>query len=165
MGRVFSTQLVLLLLGIGLVVGCASSRSAENEAAARAAVVGTWEYRVQGFAPLDQGVFRISTDNGQLRGILQDRRLGRLRARVDVSDSHLELVFDDLRISGYIEDNQFTGYLRLQRWSVTARQWGRSQSQFRTASLFAQRVQSAVAGDKPSILECRSLLREVDDCD
>jgi hypothetical protein len=154
----------LLVLCAGLLVGCASSQSAEEKAAARAAVIGTWEYRVDGMAPLDQGVFQITTRNGRLRGIVQDRRLGRLRARVDVGNSRLELAFDDLRISGFIEDDKFTGYLRRRQWDVSTRSRYRRRSRFRSASLFARRVESGVSADKPSALECEPLLRETDDC-
>lgn len=152
---------------MAFAVGCASTQSAQEEAAAQAAVVGTWKYDVEGIAPLEQGVFHITTRNGQLQGLVQDRRRGRLRARVRVSDSRLELTVDDLRISGYIEDDQFTGFLRLQQWSVTtrARRWNRRSAPFQSASLFAQRVRSAALAEKPSILECRPLLRETDDCD
>ena len=165
MKRSFATILVLPLLCVGLVTGCASSESTTNDAAVRAAVVGTWEYRVQGRAPLDQGVFRISMQNGRLRGILQDRRRGRLRVRVHAGDSRLALALDDLRISGHIEDDQFTGFLRRQQWDVSSRRrYHRRRSRFRSASLFARRVQSAAAADTPSILECRSLLREANGC-
>jgi len=165
MRRHFLPPLALLLvLCTGLVLGCASSQSAEEKAAARAAVVGTWEYRVDGRAPLDQGVFQITTRNGRLRGILQDRRLGRIRTRVDVGDSRLELAFDDLRISGFIKDDQFTGFLRRRQWDVSTRNRYRRRSRFRSASLFARRVESGVSADKPSALDCRSLLRETDDC-
>lgn len=166
MRRSVSTPLIPLLFALcaGVLGGCASSQSAQEKAAARAAVVGTWEYRVEGIAPLDQGVFRITTKDGRLRGIVQDRRLGRLRARVDVSDSRLELMFDDLRISGYIEDDEFTGYLRRRQWDVSTRRRYRRRSRFRSASLFARRVQSGTAADTPSILECRSILREANGC-
>lgn len=159
-----ATVILLLALCTGLVSACASSHSAEDDAAARAAVLGTWEYEVEGIAPLDRGVFHITTQDGRRRGLVQDRRLGRLRARVDVNDSRLELTLDDLRISGYIEDNQFTGFLRRARWSVTERRWDRPQSRFRSVSLFARRVRGAPMADKPSVLECRSLLREANGC-
>ena len=155
---------LLLVFGAGLVGGCASSRSTQNKAAAQTAVVGTWTYEVRGVAPLDQGRFRITTQNGDLQGIVRDRRLGRLRARVRVRDSRLELTINDLRISGYVEDDQFTGSLRRSQWTVTARRRTRSRSRFRSASLFAKRVRSATAVDKPEILECRSLLREASGC-
>lgn len=154
----------LLVLCSGLVIGCASSQSAQEKAAAQAAVIGTWEYRVDGVAPLDQGVFQIARKNGRLQGIVQDRRRGRLRARVDVGDSRLELSIDDFRISGFIEDDQFTGFLRRRQWDVSTRSRYRRRSRFRSASLFARRVQSAVTAEKPSALECRPLLRETDDC-
>lgn len=157
--------LLFFLFGAGLVGACASSQSTQDEAVARAAVVGTWAYEVEGFAPLERGRFRITIQDGDLQGIVRDRRLGRLHARVQVHDSRLELALDDLRISGYIEDDQFTGYLRRSQWDVTARRQTRTRSEFRSASLFARRVRSAAAVDKPEILECRSLLREANGCD
>ena len=164
--RVSATQLILLLFGAVLAAGCASSESTQDSAASQAAVIGTWEYKVSGRAPLDQGVFRIANQDGQLRGIIRDRRVGRLRARVSLNDSRLELTLDGLRISGYIEDEQLTGFLHRQEWDVTSRRRTdrRARSQFRSASFYAKRVQSATAADEPSVLECRSLLREVDDC-
>ena len=166
MRRVSATQLILLLFGVALAAGCASSESTQDSAASQAAVIGTWEYKVSGRAPLDQGVFRIANQDGQLRGIIRDRRVGRLRARVSLNDSRLELTLDGLRISGYIEDEQLTGFLRRQQWDVASRRRTdrRARSQFRSASFYAKRVQSATAADEPSVLECRSLLREVDDC-
>jgi len=166
MGRRLLMTFVPLLLALcaGLVMGCASSQSTTEDAASQAAVIGTWEYKVDGTAPLDQGVFRITTQDGRLLGILRDRRLGRLRARVDVNDSRLELSLDNLRISGYVENDQFTGFLRRRQWDVSIRRQSRRRSQFRSASLFARRVQSAVTADTPSFLECRSLLREANGC-
>jgi hypothetical protein len=155
----------VLVLGAGLVDGCASSQSVQDDAAAQAAAVGTWAYEVQGAAPLDEGRFHITVEDGTLKGLVRDRRLGRLRARVQLRDSRLELALEDLRISGYIEDDQFTGSLRRARWNVTTRRQTRSQSRFRSTSLFAQRVQSATAADKPRVLDCRSLLRETSGCD
>ena len=164
--RASAACLILLFFGAILAAGCASSESTQDSAAPQVAVIGTWEYKVSGTAPLDQGVFQIANEDGQLRGIIRDQRIGRLRARVDVNDSRLELTLDGLRISGYIEDDQFTGFLRHQQWDVTSRRRTdrRARSQFRSASFYAKRVQSAMAADKPSVLECRSLLREVDDC-
>ena len=155
---------LLLLLGAGLVGSCASSRSAQDRDAARAVAVGTWSYEVEDVAPLDQGRFHITVQDGALQGIVRDRRLGRLRANVRVRDSRLEIDLRDLRISGYIEDDQFTGFLRRSHWNVTTRRQTRTRSQFRSASLFARRVRSAAAVDKPGVLECQSLLREADDC-
>ena len=155
---------VLLVLELGLLSACATSQPAQNEAALRAAVVGTWSYDVQGFAPLDQGRFHITVRDGRLRGLIRDRRLGRLQARVDVRNSRLELTLDDLRISGHIEDDQFTAFLRRDQWDVRTRRQTRTRSQFRSASLYATRIRSAAAADKPNILECRSLLREADGC-
>lgn len=167
MRRTFLLEFALLFLGLGLVMGCASSRSTQDDAAARAAAVGTWKYEVDGFAPLHAGVFQIEERNGRLQALIQDRRQGRLRARVNVKDRRLELTIDDLRISGRIEDDQFTGFLRRQQWDVSTRQRTRRrrESQFRSASLYARRVRSASAADRPSILECESILREANGCD
>lgn len=160
----FFTVLSLVAAGT-IAVGCLPSEQTTKEnAAARAAVIGTWEYRVDGAAPLDEGTFQITTKDGQLRGVLRDRRLGRLQTRVDVNDSRLELSFDDLRISGYVEDGQLTGFLRRRKWDVSTRRRSQRRSQFRSASFSARRVQSAAAADTPSILKCRSLLRETDGC-
>ncbi|PSQ51120.1 MAG: hypothetical protein BRD28_06125 [Bacteroidetes bacterium QH_10_64_37] len=166
MRRSVSTTLTPLLFALcaGILGGCASSQSAQEKATARAAVIGTWEYNVEGTAPLDQGIFRITTKDGQLQGIIRDRRLGRLRARVDANDSRLELAVDDLRISGYIEDDEFRGSLRRRQWNVSTRRRYRRRSRFRSASVFARRVQSGTAADTPSVLECRSILREANGC-
>lgn len=155
---------LLLILCVGLATGCSSSRSTTEEAADRSAVVGTWEYEVEGFAPLSEGRIQIANQDGQLRGILRDQRRGRIRARVKVHDSRLELLFDDYRISGHIENNRFTGTLRRRQWSVSTRSRDHRRSRFRSASLFARRVQNNDAMSKPSVLECRSLLREKTEC-
>jgi hypothetical protein len=156
---------LILVFCAGFMMGCLpAEQTAEEDAETRAAVVGTWKYRVDGAAPLDEGVFRITTQDGRLRGILQDRRLGRLRARVDVNGSRLELSFDNFLISGYVENNEFTGFLERQRWNVASQSEPRRRSQFSSVSLLARRVQRAGVADKPSILECRSILREANGC-
>jgi len=165
MRRAFLLEFALLFLGLGLVLGCASSRSTEDDAAARAAAIGTWEYEVNGTAPLNAGVFQIAERDGRLQALVEDQRRGRFRARASVKDTRLELVIDDLRISGRIEDDQFTGFLRLQRWDVSTRTTRRRRErQFRSASLYARRVRSASAVDASSVLECESILREADGC-
>jgi hypothetical protein len=166
MPRSLPLHLALLLLGLGLAVGCASSRSTTDDAAARAAAIGTWEYEVDGFAPLEAGVFRIVEERGRLQALVQDRRRGRYRARADVSGTRLELTIDDLRISGRIEDDQFTGFLRRDQWDVSTPQRARrrTRASFRSASLYARRIRSASAVSRPSILECESILRETNGC-
>lgn len=159
-------RLVLLFaLGLGFLGACATSQPTSDEAALRAAVVGTWTYDVQGIAPLDQGRFHITVRDGSLQGLIRDRRLGRLRARVEVRDSRLELSLDDLRISGHVEDDQFTAFLRRDQWDVATRRRRRTRSRVRSASLHATRIRSAAVADKPDIIECQSLLREANDCD
>lgn len=158
-------QLLLLLIPLaGLVGGCASSRSAGEVAASRAAVIGTWKYQVDGMAPLDRGVFHITSKNGRLRGIVRDQRRGRLFAEVRVNDSRMELTLGNFLISGRIEDGQFMGTLRRERWDVTVPYRVRRRSRFRSASFYARRVQSAAAADLVPILECRSILREANGC-
>lgn len=168
MRRAFLLEFVLLFLGLGLIMGCASSRSTQDDAATRAAAVGTWKYEVDGFAPLHAGVFQIAERDGRLQALVQDRRQGRFRARVHVKDRRMELTIDELRISGRIEDDQFTGFLRLQRWDVSTRTRQRTRRrrkrQFRSASLHARRVRSASAVDEPSVLKCESILREANGC-
>lgn len=163
---VLPLRLTLLLLSVGLTLGCASSQSTEDKTASRAAAIGTWEYEVDGFAPLKAGVFRIAERRGRLQALVQDQRQGRFQARVDVSNRRLELTVDDLRISGRIEDDQFTGFLRRDQWDVSTTQRTRRQrrSSFRSASFHAQRVNSASTVDRPSILDCESILREADGC-
>jgi len=163
----FLPEFALLFLGLGLIMGCASSQSTRDDAAARAAAIGTWEYEVIGTAPLNAGTFQIAERDGRLHALVRDRRWGRLRARAEVRDTRLELVIDDLRISGRIENDQFTGFLRRQRWDVSTRQRSRRrrQSHSRSASLHARRVQSASTADRPSALECQSILREASGCD
>lgn len=167
MRRVRPLHFALLLLGVGLAAGCASSRSTENDAADRAAAIGTWKYEVDGYAPLSTGVFQITAQDGRLQGLLRDQRRGRLQARVRLEDQRLELIIDELRVSGRIEDGQFTGFLRRQKWGVTTRRRTRrrTRSRFRSASVYARRVRSASAADRPSILECESILREANGCD
>lgn len=164
MRRIVLIRLALLALGAGLALGCASSSRHQPSAEAQAAVVGTWQYEVNGYAPLDEGTFRIRQTDGRLRGELTDRRRGRFRARVDVRASRLELRINDLRISGSIEDGTFTGVLRRSQWSVTSRQQRRSRSRFRSASLSARRIRSATSADAPSVLDCQSILREASGC-
>lgn len=156
--------LIWYLIGFGLLGGCTSSDAARDQAAARAAVVGTWSYEVKGFAPLDQGRFRIMIQDGDLQALVRDQRRGRLRARVEIHGSRLELTFGNLRISGYVEDDQFTGSLHRIEWDVRSQPDTRVRSQFQSIPLFAQRVRSAAAVDKPEVLECRPLLREKDGC-
>jgi len=166
MRRAFLLRSTLLFLGVALTVGCASSRSTEDDAAARAAAIGTWEYEVNGTAPLEAGVFRIAEQRGRLQALVQDQRRGRFRARADVSGSRLELSIDDLHISGRIDDDQFTAFLRRDQWDVSTTQRPRrhARSSFRSASLYARRIRSASAVSRPSILECESILWETNGC-
>lgn len=167
MRRTFLLRFTLLILGLGLAVGCASSRSTKDDAAARAAAIGTWKYEVNGTAPLNSGTFQIAERDDRLQALVRDRRRGRLRAQVDVRDARLELVIDDLRISGRIQDDQFTGFLRRQQWDVSTRQRTRRRrraSHSHSASFYAQRVHSASGVTRPSLLECESILREADGC-
>jgi len=165
--RALPLRCALLFLCAGLAAGCASSRSAEDDAAGRAAALGTWRYEVDGSAPLSTGVFQIAERKGRLQGFLRDRRRGRLQARVKLQDRRLELTVDGLRVSGRIEEGQFTGVLRRERWDMTTRRRTRrrTRSRVRSASVHARRVRSASAADRPSILECESILREANGCD
>ncbi|MFB6098238.1 MAG: hypothetical protein ABEK84_03845, partial [Salinibacter sp.] len=149
---------LLLFLGVGLATGCASTNPAPTSEAARAAALGTWKYEVEGYAPLDQGIFVITQKNGRLRAFVRDRRRGRFRARVDLHRSRLVLSLDDLRIAGYIEEGTFTGFLRRDRWGMVDRRRSRFHPQFRSAALHARRIRSAAAADRFSILDCESIL-------
>lgn len=160
-------QLAFLLLIplLGLATGCASSRSAEEAAADRAAAIGTWRYQVTGSAPLHRGVFHISLQNGRLQGLVRDQLRGRLSAQVNVRDSRMELTLGQFSISGIIEDETFTGFLRRQQYDVST-PYPRKQSRrrSRTAPLYAHRIQSAAVEGAAPPLECESILREANGC-
>jgi len=158
--------LVILLPVAVFTGGCASSQSTRSNSAALEAALGTWRYQVTGIAPLDQGTFRIAVKNGRLQGIVRDQQRGRFKARVDVNDSRMELTVGRLHISGQIENDQFSGFLRLRKWdvSVSSRR-RRSRSGSSTAPLYAERIRSSVADDAVPALECTSILRETDGCD
>lgn len=153
-----------LLALVGLAGGCASTETATDAAASQAAAIGTWKYQVDGFAPLNQGVFHITSQDGRLRGIVRDQRRGRLVAQVNVNDARMELTVGSLHISGRIEEGQFTGYLRRQRYDASVAYVRRRQRRFRSAPLYARRVRSASAVDNAPALECRSILREANGC-
>lgn len=156
---------ILFVFVASLLWGCASSQPSTQNRAEESKAIGTWEYRVQGPAPLDRGLFRISRRNGRLRAIVRDRFQGRLYARVDVHDSRLELTIDELRISGQIDDDHFRGFLRLQRWDVSMRpDVRRPPSALRRASITAERVESVRPVHGDGGLDCRSILREANGC-
>ena len=165
-GRLLARWVVLFLGGV-LALGCASSQSTQLPTASQAAVIGTWEYEVEGIAPLDEGTFYITRKNGRLQALVRDRRWGRLQAQVDLDDTRLELSVEDLEISGYIEDEQFSAFLRRDQWGINTRRRitsMRPRSRFQSVSLYARRIRSATVADTPSILDCESLLRETDEC-
>lgn len=154
----------LIVFGVlTLVIGCASSEPTESETAARSAALGTWEYRVDGIAPLNRGEFTITEKDGQLRAQIRDDRRGRFVARVQLNGSRLQLSMNDLRISGRIEDGSFTGTLRRPIWDVSTSSRMRRSSRTRSASLVARRVASGSATGPETALDCPPILWETDD--
>lgn len=154
----------LLVLGVlSIAIGCASSEPTQSETAARAAALGTWQYQVDGIAVLNRGEFTITEKEGRLRAQIRDDRRGRFFARVQLNGSRMQLSLKDLRISGRIEDDSFTGTLRRPVWDVTSSSRMRRSSRTRSASLVAHRVSSGMPSDPKTPLDCPSILWETDD--
>lgn len=136
------------LVCLALTAACSTSQPASgpDAAAERAAVVGLWEYQASNSAYLDRGVFKITVQDGRLQGTLRDNRLGALPIRVEVRDRSMEMVVDDLRINGRLDDDKFTAFVRRPMWDVSSRQRAgyrnRSRQNPPTGSLFARRIES-----------------------
>lgn len=160
--RIALSFLTAFIVGV-FAAGCASTHSPEEEARARAAAIGTWEYRVDGVAALHRGEFQITTENGRLRAQIRDERRGRFVARVKLNGSRMQLALENLRISGRIEDGSFTGTLYRPTWDVTTSSRSRRSSQTRSASLVAQRIASSPVVERSLPFDCPSILWETDD--
>lgn len=142
------------------VVGCASSPPAEETAEARAAALGTWEYKVEGIGELSRGTFYITVREDRLRAYVRDEQRGRFIARVRLTGSHMELDLRDLRISGEIEDDTFSGRLYHPDWEVSSSRQRRRFSRPRFTLLVARRTARSSLYDLQSPLDCPSILRE-----
>jgi hypothetical protein len=143
-----------LLLGVGLS-GCASSRTAEQVAQNRAAVLGTWEYRTDNISALQRGTFQVMVKDGRLKGRFRDSWRGDLEAQVNIHGSHMELALDRIRITGRLEQNRFTAAVEPEIWDVSISGNRRS-----TGYFVARRVRSYSVFDDIGDFGCPSLLRE-----
>lgn len=147
------------------LAGCASTQTPAQNQAARSAAVGTWEYRVTGAAPLNRGTFSVGMQNGRLQVTVTDRYRGRLTATVRVSPSQMELNIGPYRISGDVDGNRFSGFVRLNEYDVSIPyRRVRSSSDTRSAFISAKRVQRPPDAGRPSAIDCRSILREASGC-
>jgi len=147
--------LPLLLVGVGLW-GCTSSRTPTEIADDRAAVLGTWRYRADGFRLLDRGTLQIRVRDGHLIGEFRDRWRGTIRARVMLDGAHMAFTLDRTRISGRIRGGRFEGAIRRSFWDASERGNDRSAPGY----FVAQRIRSAEAGNAPPDYGCASFLRE-----
>jgi len=154
-GRAFQGSALFLLL-VGVLGGCATSRSPEATAEARAEVVGVWEYRTNGTSVLQRGTLRISVANGRLVGRLRDSWQGQIRAHVHLHGNQMELDLDGLQITGRVRQGQFEASIRraFDEMSVQPPRRGPP------ARFFARRVRSTADPDSEPRYGCRSLLRE-----
>ncbi len=135
--------------------GCTSSRTAQEVAKNREAVLGTWEYRTDNISSLDRGTFQVIVEDGQLRGRFRDKWRGNLEAQVNIHGTHMELALDRVRISGRLEENRFRASVRSGFWDVSTNGNRRSKGYF-----VAQRVQNGAVLDDVNNFGCPSLLRE-----
>jgi hypothetical protein len=146
----------LVLLLVGVLGGCATSRSPEATAEARASVVGVWEYRTNGTSVLQRGTLRISVVNGHLMGRLRDSWQGDIRARVRLHGNQMALDLNGFQITGRVRQGEFEASIRrtFDEMSVQPPRRGPP------ARFFARRVRSTAAPDSEFQYGCRSLLRE-----
>ncbi len=171
-----SRLLSLLLLPAALVLwsGCSSSGSTTSSVD-RSDVLGVWEYRANGSRLLDEGIFRISFQQGRLQGQLRDTRLGRVPLRdVRVRNGRLNLRIEYrsayssetgyLEVNGHVRNDQLTATYYLPKWDVSTSQnlWRRSSASSPNGSLYARRVQGGMADRFDDPLGCSSPLVESD---
>lgn len=147
-------RLLVVILVAEALAGCVSSRSVEELASDRAAVLGTWEYRTEGIRSLHRGTLYIAVQDGRLTGRLQDRWRGRVEAQVQLHGSTMELDLDRIRISGRLQDNRFVASVRSSMGAVTTNR--------RSASglFIAERVHRSTASSENVDVGCSSLLYE-----
>jgi hypothetical protein len=138
------------------MMGCTSSRTAEEIAADRARVLGTWTYRTDNISALQRGTLRISVHDGKLVGRIQDTWRGALDARVYLRGAHLELQLDRVQITGDLVDDRFKGLVHQPIWEgVRGDPWRGS-----TGYFVARRVRRESTADEHRDFGCPSLLRE-----
>lgn len=147
------TLVLLLCVAVG---GCAP-RTAEEVAADRARVLGTWEYRTNGIGALQRGTLQIMVQDAKLVGRFQDSWRGQVQAKISLHGTRMELNLDLVRIQGRLEHGRFTGSVHRPLWDVSRSSVrGRgSDGQF-----VARKVQDPETVNDGSDLGCASLLHE-----
>jgi len=152
--RLVPLTLVFVLCVSG--TGCASSRSAEEIAKDRAAILGIWEYYTEGVSVLQRGTFRVRAQGGDLMAHFQDSWRGQFEVDLDLRGSRMEFEIDRLRISGQVLQGEFSGSIRRPLWDVS-----RESPHRQSIGYFeARRVRSS-SGNRTQInYGCPSLLRE-----
>lgn len=146
---------VVLALAISLCLGC-TSRSAEEIAAQRTRVLGTWEYQTNGIRALERGTLYVSERDGELVARIQDRWRGQIEGDINLRAPRMELDLDHLRIRGRLEQGRFVGSVQTQTWSVSQ---SRGQRQ-RRGQFVARRVSSKSPTDAADRFGCSPLLWE-----
>lgn len=77
----------------------------------------------------------------------------------------MELDIGAYRISGEIEGNRFTGFVRPEQYDASiGHRRDRSSNEPNTAYISAKRVQGPSDADTPCPLDCQSILREASGC-
>lgn len=147
---------VLLCVVGGLLVACTSSRSPEEIASDRAAVLGLWEYRASGTSVLQRGTLQIHVQDGRLKGHIQDQWRGPAEANVIVDNGHMDLTLNQVRISGRVHRGRFEAAVRDEFWDVSERGNRHSGS----GSFVAERIRKGSTSDDETDFGCPSLLRE-----
>jgi len=149
-----SAQLVLVVLGTSLF-GCTSSEPS-REVSERMRALGTWAYQATGVNSIRQGRLKIKSRDGDLIGQFHDRVRGKVLGDVRVRGAYMEIRIDQLRITGRILNNQYSGTVKQSDWDVT-RQNPRRQSQ---ARFEARRIRRQGESDTDDDFGCPALLRE-----
>jgi hypothetical protein len=155
-GHGHSRRKAVLLVLVIVLLGC-HPRSAEEIAADRARVLGTWEYHTRGISALQSGTLRIRVQDGELVGRLRDRWRGTVRAQVALQGTRMELDLDRVRITGRLEQNRFRGTVQTPFWDASRAHAGRQAS---SGYFVARQVRSQSVVDDLTDLGCPSLLRE-----
>lgn len=154
---------LVVLLGGTLLTGCASSGETKSETSDPAQVVGVWEYRSYDSPLLGEGVLQITLNQGHLEGQLRDSRIGRVPVRVSFRNSNLNLSLREtigtsssLTVTGHVEDETFTAFLRRPTYDVSTSQdvFGRRAQSSSSGSLFARRVRAPEAQSLDPGLGC-----------
>jgi hypothetical protein len=147
--------LIGMLVG-SLVVGCTSSRSAEEVASDRANVLGVWKYRTDGVSMLQHGTLQIRVQDGRLTGRFNDQWRGTVEANVLLDGSHMEFNLNQVRISGRIQQDRFEGAIRRSFWDVSES----GNERARPGYIVARRVRAQSVVTEMVDVGCPSLLHE-----